>query len=97
MGKYKEELTKTGVMFAGEGLHPSSKDGGWAVTGWSGGEGGYALAREFLTVRKPQSVSFRDAAVLPMCILSAFRSLYGTVEVDVPHIVRRHVIQFFNR
>jgi hypothetical protein len=70
MGKYNEELTKTGVMFAGEGLHPSSKDGGWAVTGWGGGEGGYALAREFLTVRKPQSVSFRDAAVLPMCILS---------------------------
>ena len=65
MGKYNEELTKTGVMFAGEGLHPSSKDGAWA-----GGGGGYALAREFLTVRKPQSVSFRDAAVLPMCILS---------------------------
>jgi len=54
-------------------------DGGWAVTGGRGGEGGYALAREFLTVRKPQSLSFRDAAVLPICILSAFRSLYGTV------------------
>ena len=54
-------------------------DGGWAVTGGSGGEGGYALAREFLTVRKPQSLSFRDAAVLPMCVLSAFKSLYGTV------------------
>jgi hypothetical protein len=92
MGKYNEELTKTGVMFAGEGLHPSSKDGAWA-----GGEGGYALAREFLTVRKPQSVSFRDAAVLPMCILFAFKSLYGTVGVDVPHIVQRHVIQFFKR
>ena len=25
MGKYNEELTKTGVMLAGEGLHPSSK------------------------------------------------------------------------
>jgi NADPH:quinone reductase-like Zn-dependent oxidoreductase len=52
-------------------------NGGWAVTG--GGEGGYALAREFLTVRKPQSLSFSDAAVLPICVLSAFKSLYGTV------------------
>ena len=25
MGKYNEELVKTGVMLAGEGLHPSSK------------------------------------------------------------------------
>ena len=25
MGKYNEELTKAGVMLAGEGLHPSSK------------------------------------------------------------------------
>ena len=25
MGKYNEELTKSGVMLAGEGLHPSSK------------------------------------------------------------------------
>jgi hypothetical protein len=27
MGKYNEELTKAGVMLAGEGLHPSSKGG----------------------------------------------------------------------
>ena len=26
MGKYNEELVKAGVMLAGEGLHPSSKD-----------------------------------------------------------------------
>ena len=25
MGRYNEELTKAGVMLAGEGLHPSSK------------------------------------------------------------------------
>ena len=25
MGKYNEELTKAGVMLAGEGLHPSSR------------------------------------------------------------------------
>jgi NADPH:quinone reductase-like Zn-dependent oxidoreductase len=55
-------------------------DGGWAVTDGGGdGDGGYALAREFLTVRKPSSLGFLDAAALPMCILSAFWSLHGTV------------------
>jgi NADPH:quinone reductase-like Zn-dependent oxidoreductase len=52
-------------------------DGGWGATEGSGGEGGYAVAREFLTVRKPPSLSFRDAAALPMCFLSAFAGLYG--------------------
>src|SRR5258708_17699016 len=45
-----------------------------------GGEGRYALAREFLTVPKPESLSFLSAAALPMCFLSAFASLYGTVQ-----------------
>jgi NADPH:quinone reductase-like Zn-dependent oxidoreductase len=53
-------------------------DGGWV--GCGGGEGSYALAREFLTVPKPESLSFLDAAALPMCFLSAFASLYGTVQ-----------------
>ncbi len=53
-------------------------DGGWVAGG--GGEGGYALAREFLTVPKPESLSFLSAAALPMCFLSAFASLYGTVQ-----------------
>src|SRR5262249_29098765 len=35
---------------------------------------------QFLTVRKPRSLSFRDAAVLPMCFLSAFAALYGGVQ-----------------
>src|SRR5579863_6292923 len=52
-------------------------DGGWVARG---GEGSYALAREFLTVPKPQSLSFLYAAALPMCFLSAFASLYGTVK-----------------
>jgi NADPH:quinone reductase-like Zn-dependent oxidoreductase len=55
-------------------------DGGWVATGSSGGEGSYALARQFLTVRKPQSVSFRDAAALPICFLSAYAGLYGAVQ-----------------
>jgi NADPH:quinone reductase-like Zn-dependent oxidoreductase len=55
-------------------------DGGWAAAGASGGEGGYALARQFLTVRKPPSLSFRDAAALPMCFLSAFAGLYRAVQ-----------------
>ena len=53
-------------------------DGGWVAGG--GGEGSYALAREFLTVHKPESLSFLSAAALPMCFLSAFASLYGTVQ-----------------
>ena len=47
-------------------------DGGWVATERSGGEGGYAVARQFLTVPKPTSLSFGDAAALPMCFLSAF-------------------------
>jgi hypothetical protein len=37
-------------------------DGGWAATGESGSEDGYPLAQQFLTARKPPSLSFRDAA-----------------------------------
>jgi len=49
--------------------------------GWVAGDGGsYALAREFLTVRKPESLSFLSAAALPMCFLSAFAGLYGAVQ-----------------
>jgi NADPH:quinone reductase-like Zn-dependent oxidoreductase len=53
-------------------------NGGW-VAG-SGSEGSYALAREFLTVPKPESMSFRIGAALPMCFLSAFASLHDTVQ-----------------
>ena len=53
-------------------------DGGWVAGG--GGESSYALAREYLTVHKPESLSFLYAAALPMCFLSAFASLYGTVQ-----------------
>jgi NADPH:quinone reductase-like Zn-dependent oxidoreductase len=55
-------------------------DGGWAATGRSAGEGGYAVAPQFLTVRKPPSLSFRDAAALPMAFLSAFAGLYPAVQ-----------------
>ena len=55
-------------------------DGGWAATGGSGGEAGYAVAPQFLTVRKPLSLSFRDAAALPMCFLSAFAGLFRAVQ-----------------
>src|SRR6201997_5869647 len=63
---------------AGVAMADLNGDGGW-VAGDSG-EGGYALAREFLTVPKPESLSFLSAAALPMCFLSAFASLYGTVQ-----------------
>jgi len=54
-------------------------DGGWVASGETGGDGGYALAHQFLTVAKPPSVSFRDAAALPMAFLSAFAGLYPVV------------------
>jgi NADPH:quinone reductase-like Zn-dependent oxidoreductase len=54
-------------------------DGGWVATGPGSGGGGYALAPQFLAVRKPPSVSMRDAAALPMAFLSAFAGLYPAV------------------
>ncbi len=58
-------------------------NGGWAATG----DGAYAVAHEFLTARRPPSLSRRDAAALPMCFLSAFAGLYGHVQAgDVVHI-----------
>lgn len=54
-------------------------NGGWVATGSSEGEGGYAVAPQFLTARKPPSLSFRDAAALAMCFLSAFVGLYPAV------------------
>jgi NADPH:quinone reductase-like Zn-dependent oxidoreductase len=53
----------------------SNGDGGWAV----GGHGGYALARDYFTVRKPPSLSFRDAGVLPICFIAAFIGLHGNI------------------
>jgi NADPH:quinone reductase-like Zn-dependent oxidoreductase len=55
-------------------------NGGWAATGESGREDGYALAQQFLTARKPPSLSFRDAAALPMAFLSAFAGLYPVLQ-----------------
>src|SRR5207302_4337885 len=53
-------------------------DGGWAAGG--AGEGSYALAREFLTVPQPESLSFLQGAALPMCFLSAYAGLSETVQ-----------------
>jgi NADPH:quinone reductase-like Zn-dependent oxidoreductase len=55
-------------------------NGGWAATGGSTAEVGYAVAHQFLTAGKPPSLSFRDAAALPMAFLSAFAGLYRTVQ-----------------
>src|ERR1700741_3055439 len=54
-----------------------NSDGGWVAGG--SGEASYALASEFLTVPKPESLSFLSAAALPMCFLSAFAGLYSNV------------------
>jgi NADPH:quinone reductase-like Zn-dependent oxidoreductase len=55
-------------------------NGGWTATGETGSEGGYALAQQFLTARKPSSLSFRGAAALPMAFLSAFAGLYPVLQ-----------------
>jgi NADPH:quinone reductase-like Zn-dependent oxidoreductase len=52
-------------------------DGGWVA---GEGEGGYAAARDFLTVRKPDKLSFLHGAALPMAFLSAFAGLYKTIK-----------------
>jgi NADPH:quinone reductase-like Zn-dependent oxidoreductase len=55
-------------------------NGGWIARGQSGGGDSYALAQQFLTARKPRSLSFRDAAALPMAFLSAFAGLYPALK-----------------
>ena len=61
----------------------SDGDGGWAVGGGyalARDRSGYALARDYLTAIKPVELSFRDAAVLPLCFLAAFKGLHGNVK-----------------
>ena len=53
----------------------STGDGGWALTD----TGGYALARDYFTVKKPTSISYNEAAALPMCFISAFKALNGRI------------------
>src|ERR1700746_4211618 len=45
-----------------------------------GAEGSCPLAGKFLPAPNPDSLSFLYGAALPMCFLSAFASLYGTVQ-----------------
>jgi NADPH:quinone reductase-like Zn-dependent oxidoreductase len=61
----------------------SNGDGGWAV----GGHGGYALAQELYTVKKPDSLPLSQAAALPLCFLGAYLGLHDQVhEGDVVYI-----------
>lgn len=50
--------------------------GGWA----SGGAGGYAVAREYIAAKKPETVSFSDAGALPVCFLAAYLGLFEHVK-----------------
>ncbi|WP_413711751.1 quinone oxidoreductase family protein [Rhizobium sp. Rhizsp82] len=57
--------------------------GGWAATGG----GGYAVVRQFLAAKKPETVSFSEAGALPVCFLAAFLGLYDHVKPgDVVYI-----------
>ena len=73
-------VTGLAVGDAVAGMADLNGNGGWAATGESGSEHSYALAQQFLTARKPPSLSFRDAAALPMAFLSAFAGLYPVLQ-----------------
>ena len=51
-------------------------DGGWAA----GNSGGYALAHDFLTAKRPAAVSLASAASLPQCFLSAYLGVQGNIK-----------------
>ena len=51
-------------------------DGGWAT----GGGGGYALAREIFTTKRPSALPASQAAALPLCFLSACLGLQERVQ-----------------
>ena len=58
-------------------------DGGWAA----GGSGGYALAHDFLTAKRPDAVSLASAASLPLCFISAYLGMQENVKSgDVVYI-----------
>jgi len=54
------------------GMADCDRDGGWAEGG-----PGFAIARACLVTKKPDHLSFRDAATLPVCFLAAHLGLVG--------------------
>src|SRR5262249_26919561 len=54
-------------------------DGGWALAGQDRHRNGYALARDFLAVRKPPSLGHHQAGVIPMAFLSAYCGVYEAI------------------
>jgi NADPH:quinone reductase-like Zn-dependent oxidoreductase len=54
------------------GMADCDRDGGWAEGG-----PGFAIARACLLTRKPDHLSFLDAATLPVCFLAAHLGLVG--------------------
>jgi NADPH:quinone reductase-like Zn-dependent oxidoreductase len=73
-------VSDIGVGDAVAAMADLNGDGGWVANGVSGAEGGYTLTHRFLIARKPPSLSFRDAAALPMAFLSAFAGLHPAVQ-----------------
>jgi NADPH:quinone reductase-like Zn-dependent oxidoreductase len=58
------------------GMVPADRDGAWAC----GRAGGFALARDFLTAPKPESLRFVEAGTLGVCFLSAYLALADTLQ-----------------
>jgi NADPH:quinone reductase-like Zn-dependent oxidoreductase len=77
------DVTRFAVGEQVAAMADSNGNGGWAT----GGHGGYALAREYYAAHKPLSVSFQEAAALPLCFIAAYLGLYGHVRKgDVVYI-----------
>jgi NADPH:quinone reductase-like Zn-dependent oxidoreductase len=70
------DVSRFAVGDAVAAMADSNGNGGWAT----GGHGGYALAKEFFAVRKPASLSFQEAAALPLCFIAAYLGLHGHVQ-----------------
>jgi NADPH:quinone reductase-like Zn-dependent oxidoreductase len=78
-----EEVTDFVVGDPVAAMADSNGDGGWAT----GGRGGYAVAREFNTIKRPASVSLSQAAALPLCFIAAHLGLANRVhEGDIVYI-----------
>jgi NADPH:quinone reductase-like Zn-dependent oxidoreductase len=66
-----EGITRFSVGDEVAAMADCNSNGGWST----GGEGGYALARDCYVAAKPSSLSFSDAAALPLCFIAAYLGL----------------------
>jgi NADPH:quinone reductase-like Zn-dependent oxidoreductase len=71
-------VTRFDVGDAIFGMIATNQDGAWAA----GGQGGYALVREYAAALKPDGLSFTQVGVLGVCFLSAYLALADHARPD---------------